>query len=410
MPVYSLSRTKKYTTEAQIETLANQTNFDFDGYPQHGYASSFPTDVSGNTNTICPDANRLWDYTNPASPVAHYTWYPYSMTLAICGGGVYYNDTGTGGVSYRPGYAYLKLYTSGGTFLMGSTNYNLSVHNPNTTIIINGSGVGSGQTWNIKNSILSTTKKFDNSRNTLTITGPTTYLAGAANASTGTSFWQINGGTSPEPGQNVYTDSTVTESGNMVPVLETSNESNLGFITYNNAPVQPTSVVFTTTSDGISVTYQGNEVNSLVNSLISDISGNVTQTLFFYSTTQNGTYNILGFDKSITRTLISGTTYRYTASFSGGTTLQKGQPYYFKIASLNDICIDYAKERSLTYVAGAQSIVQSTPIKYGTGGFVKVYTTAGTWVNAPINIYTSSGWQLKSSVFAKNTSTGYIYN
>jgi hypothetical protein len=148
-------------------------------------------------------------------------------------------------------------------------------------------------------------------------------------------------------------------------------------------------------------------VPPVVDSSVSTTLGAVSRTLFFYSETLTGIYNALQFDTSITRTLVSGTTYEYTASITGGTTLQKGKSYYFKIASSNDVCIQYATENGLTYVAGAQS----TPVlaQYGTGGFVKVYTSSG-WINAPIYIYTSAGWQLKSNVFAKNTSTGYVYN
>jgi hypothetical protein len=394
MPIYSLTRTTQYTTVSQLQNLANQKTCNFDGYPQHAYASSFTATLS----IICPTANRLWDYSNQVTPVSHYVWYPYSMTMAACGGGVYYPNTG-GTVTYRPGYAYFKLYNSGGTFLMGSSSTTLTVHNPNNVIIIN------GPNWYLDNPVLATTLLFDNSRNTLTITGNTTYVAGLANTTT-TNDWTIIAETTSQANQNVYTDTGVTKSGNMVLNPLKSGDCQLGFITYNNAPVIPSNVIFTSISNGISVTYQGNEANSISTGSV----GAVVSIRFFYSTSANGNYTYFGTDTSISRTLISGTTYQYSGSFSGGSILQQGVYYYFKVASVNDICIQYQIENPTSIPSGEISAVQSLPIQYGNANFVNVYNGTS-WNAAPIYVYDGSKWVSKPSSFAKSDGVGgWIYN
>jgi len=401
MPNYSLTRTTQYTTTAQLQTKANQTNFDFDGYDQHAYASSFPTNIGASSNTVCPVANRLWDYSTPASPVPHYVWYPYSMSMAACGGGVYYPNTG-GSVTYRPGYAYFKLYNSSGTFLMGTTTNTLSVHSPNNVIIVGGPG------WYLANAVLATTQIFNNSRNTLTITGATTYVAGLANPSTATSFWTVYAEIA-QSGQNVYYDTGVTMSGNMTLTVETTGDCQMGFITYNNAPQQPTSVVFSTMPDGISVTCQSNEINSLYSTTGS--LGAVSRVSFFYSDTAGGTYTYLGSDTSISRALSSGTTYTYAASITGGTTLNQGGYYYFKVALMNDVCIQYQLENSTAIAAGQQSAQPASPTQYGTGGFVTVYDGVSSWNPAPIWVHNGTSWVQNNAAFAKSDGTGgFIFN
>ena len=101
MPVYSISRTSQYTTVTALETKTNQDGFSWNGFDADGYASNFVV----NLLTVCPTANRTWDYAVPATPTANSVWYPYSITLTVSGG----NPNGNGA---RPGFAYLNLYTS----------------------------------------------------------------------------------------------------------------------------------------------------------------------------------------------------------------------------------------------------------------------------------------------------------
>jgi hypothetical protein len=403
MPNYSLTRTTKYITDNSLQTLSNQDRIFFTGYNLEGYCSSFTVTNTG-TDPICSSTNRLWDYKS-SSPSDHYVWYPYSMTLACCGGGVHYPQYDPT-LQKRRGYAYFKLYNNTGTYLMGSyisgssSAYNLSYSD---TEILDAN-------WAHKDNVLVTTKDFTSSRNTLTISGTTTYHAGVSNPDKSvisSSFWTIFA-KSYQPNQDVFYDSSVAATGSTSLGLQASDQCHMGYITYNNAPVQPTIVSFVTTTTGIRVTCRGDESDSLIST--SGSIGAVSRVMFFYSTTSGGTYNYLGVDTSVTRTLVSGTTYQYVAEVSGGTTLQQGHSYYFKVATVNDVCIQYNSENSGSRAGSALSAVRSSSSQYGTGGFVQVYTTAGTWVNAPIYVYNSAGWQLKSSVFAKNTSTGYIYN
>jgi len=399
MPVYSITRTNQYTTISQLQTFSNQDSIRFDANDARGYASSFVVTLA----TICPNANRLWNYSTPATPVASYVWYPYSMSMACCGGGVYFPEF-NGVVSYRPGYAYFKLYNSAGSFLMGSTSTVLSVRSPNNVIVVN-SNPTTG--WYQDNTVLATTEVFNSSRNTLTITGNTTYLAGPTNPTTSTSFWTIFSKATGQTGQIIYYDTTVTPTGNisLTTVLDT-NLAGLGFITYNNAPAQPTNVTFSNTLDGISVICQSNEANSISSGSI----GAVSRIRFFYSTTAAGTYTYVDSDTSITRTLISGTTYQYIASISGGTTLTQGNYYYFKVALMNDVCIQYQAEIPTSIPAGQQSAQPASSTQYGTGGFVTVYDGTN-WIPALIYVYNGANWILNSSAFAKSDGAGgWIYN
>jgi hypothetical protein len=393
MPLYSITRTTQYTTTSQLQTFSNQDSVRFDANDARGYASSFVATLT----TICPTANRLWNYSTPATPVASYVWYPYSMSMACCGGGVYSPEF-SGAVTYRPGYAYFKLYNSAGSFLMGSTSTVLSVRSPNNVIIVNSDPVTG---WYLDNTVLATTQVFNSSRNTLTITANTTYLAGPTNPTTSTSFWTIFAKATGQTGQTVYYDTTVTPTGSisLATVLNTS-QAVLGFITYNNAPTQPTSVVFSNTVDGITVTCRSNEANSISSGSI----GSVSRVSFFYSTAAAGTYTYFGSDTSITRTLVSGTTYQYTASISGGVTLTQGNYYYFKVALMNDVCIQYQAEIPSSIPAGQQSAQPADSIQYGTGGFVSVFNTS--WIPASIYVHNGSIWVLNSSAFAKSDGAG----
>jgi hypothetical protein len=398
MPVYSISRTSQYTTITALQTFANQDSFRFDGYDQRGYATSFVAALT----TVCPAINRLWDYSTPATPVAYYVWYPYSMSMAACGGGCYYPEF-SGVITFRPGFTYFKLYNSAGTFLMGTTTNTLTVRSPNTTVVVNSDPVTG---WYRSATILATTQTFNNSRNTLTMTANTTYLAGVANPSTSTSFWTIMAKTLGQTGQNFYYDTTVTMSGNIsTATVLNANTSQMGFITYNNAPQQPTSVVFSTITTGISVTCRSNEVNSISTGSV----GAVSRIRFFYSDTAAGTYTYFGADTTISRTLISGTTYEYTALITGGTTLNQGGKYYFKVALMNDVCIQYQSENAGSIPAGAQS-APSPLTQYGTGGFVTVYDGAA-WNPAPIYVYNGASWVQNNAAFAKSDGAGgWTYN
>jgi len=397
MPVYSISRATQYDSIAEIQSKANQQSFYFDGYDAHGFATNFTATAS----IICPSTNRLWDYSNPASPDDNLVWYPYSMSLACCGGKIYYNDDGTGGLSYRNGLTYFKLYNSSGGFLMGNNSLALT-NSPSSITLISGSGVGAAQTWSLTNPILATTKTFTTLRQTLTITGNTLYHIGVSNPTTSTSFWMAFAKKAVS-GQNIYYDATTTStSATSLSTIQSSGISMMGFITYNNAPVQPTNVIFSNTPTGISVSCRGNETNSISQ----DGIGAVSKILFFYSTTLNGTYFYLGEGTSFTRNIFSGTTYTYTASISSG--LEQGVSYYFKVATVNDVCIQYQIDHSGSLAASAQSA--ASLVKFGTGGFVNVYNGAN-WNPADIYIYNGSSWVLKSSVFAKSDGAGgWTYN
>jgi hypothetical protein len=120
----------------------------------------------------------------------------------------------------------------------------------------------------------------------------------------------------------------------------------------------------------------------------------------------NGTYFYLGKGDSFTRNIFSGATYTYTASISSG--LEQGVSYYFKVATVNDVCIQYEIDHPGSLAASAQSA--ASQVKFGTGGFVNVYNGAS-WNPAEIYIYNGSSWVLKSSVFAKSDGAGgWTYN
>jgi len=118
--------------------------------------------------------------------------------------------------------------------------------------------------------------------------------------------------------------------------------------------------------------------------------GPVVYVRFFYSTTVGGTYNYLGADTSIVRTLISGTTYQYTAVFEGGVTLEQGRKYYFKVATMNDVCIQYQSENAGSIPASEQSA--AVLAKYGSANLVNVRNATNTaWNTITVKVRNTTG-------------------
>jgi hypothetical protein len=365
MPVYSISRASQYTTVSALETKGNQDGVSFNGFDAQGYASNFVV----NLLTVCPTANRTWNYFNatlpvPLPPTSASVWYPYSITLTVSGG----NPLGNGA---RPGIAYLNLYDLGGGYLMGSYTSN-SLQYAGTTSITLTTGP----------SVQATTFNITNSRNTLTVTTTsTTYLAGFVAPTTSTSFWNIFARTTNQTAQNVYYDNSIVYNGTFsTATVNNSTQSLMGFINYNAAPVKPTNLVITTTTTGIQITCQCNEVQSLSVSSGTTV-GDVSQILFLYSE-DNVTYKVLTTETLITRTLVSGTTYQYLASASGTytNTITLGRKYYFKVAAINDLCIQYQAESSTTRVAAGEDSDASFA-QYGRQQFIKIRNVTNTaWV------------------------------
>ena len=390
MPVYSVSRTSQYTTVAALETKTNQDGFSWDANPLNGNHSFFVV----TRTTVCPDANRTWNYAVAASPTFAYVWYPYSITLTVAGG----NPNGLG---ERPGIAYLKLYNSAGTYLMGSYTTN-GLQTSGVAAIFPTTGP----------SVQATTFIIVNSRNTLTLTAAsTTFGTGFAAPSAG-AHWNIFARTTGQTGQNVYISafsSTVNAgTGNISGASITqTTQSLMGFITYNACPPQPTTLVITTTATGISITCQSNEAQSLVSATV----GLVVYVRFFYSKTIGGTYNYLGADTAITRTLISGTTYQYTATFSGGVTLTQGERYYFKVATMNDLCIAYQAENAGSIPASEQST--AVLAQYGRANIVSVRNPTDTgWTKIDVKVRNAadSAWTNAEVAVRDATNTDWAYN
>jgi len=387
MPVYSVSRTSQYTTVTALETKANQDGYSWDGFDLKGYASNFTV----NYLTVCPTVNRTWNYATPATPTAAYVWYPYSVTLTVSGG------EPTSGAGDRVGLAYLKLYNSGGTYLMGSYT---------TNSLANG-----GQIWNGA-SVQATSFAFTNSRNTLTLTANTGYVAGFAAPSTATAFYNIFARTTGQTGQNVYVDtftSTVDAGTGPMSLGSVSHATNslMGFITYNASPRQPTDLVITNTNTGISITCQSDEAQSFISGVTASAVVNV---IFFYSETLAGTYNYLGADTTITRTLISGTTYQYVATFEGGTTLTQGKKYYFKVATMNDVCVAYQSENAGSIPASEQS----TAVRaiYGSANVVRVRNPGNSgWTTIDVKVRNNTGGWTTAEVAVRNAANDtWLYN
>jgi hypothetical protein len=396
MPVYSISRTSQYTTVAALETKANQDGFSWNGFDLDGYVTNFIV----NFTTVCPTANRLWNYSNAISPSASYVWYPYSITIAVSGGNPYQYPNGPAG-GQRPGIAYTKLYDSLGNYLMGSyTNNTLETAGSSTIFITTGPA------------IQATTHTIINSRNTLTLTANTTYYAGFAAPTTSTAFWNIFSRTTGQTGQNVYIQefsNTVNAGTGNLPssTITHSSQSLMGFITYNASPPQPTNLVITTTNTGITITCRSNEAQSIATGSI----GAVSRIRFFYSLTLLGTYNYLGIDTSITRTLISGTTYQYTATFEGGTTLTQGRKYFFKVATMNDVCIAYQTENTSSIPASQQST--AVEAQYGNGNILNIRNSSNSsWIKTDFKVrnLSNNNWSNASVAIRDATNSFWVYN
>jgi hypothetical protein len=387
MPNYSISRNNQYTTVTSLETKANQDEFSWNGFDLDGYCSNFIV----NYTTVCPTANRLWNYSNAASPVSSFVWYPYSITLTVSGGEPY------SGAGDRVGIAYLKLYDTLGSYLMGSYT---------TNSLANG-----GQIWNGA-AVQATTFTFSNSRNTITINANTTYYAGFAAPTTSTAFWNIFARKKGQAGQDVYThffSSTANAGTGNLPSLTRTHisQSLMGFITYNACPPKPTNLVITTTNTGISITCQSNESQSIATGSV----GAVVYVRFFYLDSLTGIYNYLGTDTSITRTLISGTTYQYQATFEGGTTLTQGRKYFFKVATMNDVCIKYQSEQVGSLPASEQST--AVEAQYGSSNILNIRNSANSsWVKTDFKVRNllNNNWSNTSVAIRDATNSFWVYN
>jgi hypothetical protein len=377
MPVYSISRTSQYTTVTALETKTNQDGFSWNGFDLDGYHNFFVV----TRTTVCPVANQTWNYSVPATPTAVYVWYPYSITLTVSGG----NPNGNG---ERPGIAYLKLYDSAGTYLMGSYTTN-ALETAGASSILVSSGP----------SVQATTFTISNSRNTITLTAAsTTFGAGFAAPSTATAFWNIFARTTGQTSQTVYTSSFSSTAnagtGNISGQSIThASQSMMGFITYNAGPVKPTNLVITQTTNGISITCRGNEAQSLSSGTT---IGAVSQVMFFYSTTLGGTYAVLGTDTSITRTLISGTTYQYTAEITG--TLNLGEIYYFKVATKNDVSIQYQVDNAGSVAASEQS----DAVQASYGNLIYRRTVANVWGSSTVQVRGGGLWNNNATIKKRN--------
>ena len=377
MPVYSISRTSQYTTVTALETKTNQDGFSWNGFDLDGYHTYFVVTRS----TVCPVANETWNYSVPSTPTSAAVWYPYSITLTVSGG----NPNANG---QRPGIAYLKLYNSAGTYLMGSyTTSGLDTAGPTAIFVTTGP------------SVQATTFTIINSRNTITLTSTsTTFGAGFAAPTTATAFWNIFARTTGQTGQNVYTSAFTSTAnagtGNITgETINNATQSMMGFITYNAGPVQPTNFTITTTTNGISITCQGNENQSISTGSI----GAVSEIVFFYSETLGGTYNVLETDTSIVRTLISGTTYQYTATSSD--LLPLGKIYYFKVATKNDVSIRYQVDVPGSVAASQQSVA----VQALYGNLIHTRSVTNVWNSTSVKIRGGGIWN--NATIKKRTST-----
>lgn len=405
MPAYSLTRlsTQQYETVAQLEVKANQDSYRFSGNDGDSYYSNFTATLT----TVCPTVNRTWNYFGGGT-VAAYVWYPYSLVLACSGG-----DAGAGSGDL-PGYAYFKLYNSAGSFLMGSspgvpaTPLVPASSIPAYNSLANGGAIGAGAAVQATGFIFNTSSNSNYSRYTLTMTASTTYLAGFTNVYTSTVFNSICARVTGATGQNFYQDpAELATSAVQVTTPLYSTSCLMGYINYSCAPVKPVtaSLNFITTPFGIQVEYTGDEVNSMTTNSASVVStttiGIVTRIMFFFSETLAGPYNYLATRPNITRTLVSSTSanpsnpaptgqtqiitsaiFKYVGDISGNylNTITIGKKYYFKVASVNDCCIQYQAEASTTRIAAGE---QSEPVlvQYGHQQFIKIRNATNTdWV------------------------------
>ena len=262
--------------------------------------------------------------------------------------------------------------------------------------------------------IQATTHTIINSRNTLTLSADTTYYAGFAAPTTSTAFWNIFSRTTGQTGQNVYihgfSSTANAGTGGFSSSTRTHlSQSLMGFITYNACPPQPTNLVITTTNTGISVTCRSNEAQSIATGSI----GAVSRVRFFYKDLDPllSTYNYLGIDTSITRTLISGTTYEYTATFEGGTTLTQGRKYFFKVATMNDVCIAYQSENAGYIPASEQST--AVEAQYGNANILNIRNSANSsWVKTDFKVRNllNNNWSNASVAIRDATNSFWVYN
>ena len=383
MPVYSISRTSQYTTEATLETVANQNGMSYNGFPSQSIGFTFTATPTG----ICPTTNLLYNYTNVDAPVTSNVWYPYAVRMDVCGG----NPDAQG---QRPGYAWIKLWSSTGTFLMGYTA---------TTPTLTSAGAASISFTPSTNGVAvqSTEQLINNSRNTLAITTTTTYIAGFTN-STNTLQWSIIARTTGQTGQSGYVDtSTGSQTSNFtIGAVTWATTSIMGYITYNNAPVQPTNFTVTTTSEGISFTCRGDEVRSLSSGTT---VGAVSSAFIFYTNLATLTTTKVA-PTTFSRTLNAGTVYNYAGTLTSGPTL--GVEYAFAIATINDVCI-------ATNANSASA--RSTPVTAVFGLKPQLFFTRNVannaWSNAAVGIRdaTDSTWS-HTAVYKRNTAnTGWIF-
>jgi hypothetical protein len=182
----------------------------------------------------------------------------------------------------------------------------------------------------------------------------------------------------------------------------------MGFITYNASPPQPTNLVITNTNTGISITCQSNEAQSFISGVT---ASEVVYVRFFYSETLAGTYNYLGADTTITRTLISGTTYQYVATFEGGTTLTQGKKYYFKVATMNDVCIAYQSENAGSIPASEQSTAVFA--QYGSANVVRVRNPGNsgwTTIDVKVRNNANNAWTTAEVAVRNAANDTWLYN
>ena len=209
-----------------------------------------------------------------------------------------------------------------------------------------------------------------------------------------------------QTGQNVYTSSGELATTSVSLTLRNAGSSIMGYLTYNASPPQPTNLVITNTNTGISIICQSNEAQSFISGVT---ASEVVYVRFFYSETLGGTYNYVGADTSITRTLISGTTYQYTATFEGGTTLTQGKRYYFKVATMNDVCIQYQAENAGSIPASEQST--AVLAQYGSANVVRVRNSANNgWTTIDVKVRNATGGWNTADVAVRNSANEWLYN
>ena len=96
-----------------------------------------------------------------------------------------------------------------------------------------------------------------------------------------------------------------------------------------------------------------------------------------------------------------------------------GKKYYFKVAAINDLCIQYQAEASTTRVAAGEAST-STYIQYGHAQFIKIRNQTNTaWVY-PINATTlqptfayiknSTNTMVNGEINIKDASGNWILN